>query len=121
MKIQCTSPGQGNIRVIANDVPSHSDPALGLMFHGDLSEEQGVWLDMDKQTRFFSAIHMMFVFFPISVFWLDRQGIVVDKTLARPFVPFYMPRRPARYIVELHASRLSMADVGDHLARAAAG
>jgi uncharacterized protein len=118
LQIQCTSPGQANIRVIADDIPSQADPGLGLMFHRALFEGQGVWLDMDKQTRFFSAIHMLFVFFPIAVFWLDRKGIVVDKVLAHPFMPFYMPRRPARYVVELHASRLPMADVGDRLERA---
>jgi uncharacterized membrane protein (UPF0127 family) len=49
------------------------------------------------------------------VFWLDRKGIVVDKRMAHPFVPFYMPRKPAQYVVELHASRFPMASVGDHL------
>jgi uncharacterized membrane protein (UPF0127 family) len=90
------------------------------MFHPALSEQQGMWLDMDKQTRFFSAIHMLFVFFPVAVFWLDRKGIVVDKRMAYPFVPFYMPRKPARYVVELHASRFPTASVGDHLALVAA-
>jgi uncharacterized membrane protein (UPF0127 family) len=118
VQIQCSSPGQPGFRVISADVPSTADPLLGLMFHRALSEQQGVWLDMDRQTRFGSAIHMLFVFFPIAVFWLDRQGNVVDKTLAHPLIPFYMPRRPARYVVELHASRLPMADVGDRLERA---
>jgi uncharacterized membrane protein (UPF0127 family) len=101
--------------VIAHAVEYHADRGLGLMFRHQLSVEQGVRLDMDCTTRFFSAIHMLFVFFPIAVFWLDRSGVVVDKTLARPFHPFYIPRQPARFVLELHSCKLDSADRGDQL------
>jgi len=114
-RILCWTSGTNSPLVLADDIPAHTDSFIGLMFHRPLSEQQGVWLDMGLTSRFGSAIHMLFVFFPIAVFWLDRRGAVVDKALARPFRLFYMAHRAARYVVELHPSRLPMAGVGDRL------
>jgi hypothetical protein len=101
--------------VLAEAILPHADRGRGMMFRRTLGEEQGIWMDMDCTSRFLSSIHMFFVFFPLSIFWLDRNGTVVDKVLAHPFHPFYMPRKPARFILELHASKLELADVGDTL------
>jgi uncharacterized membrane protein (UPF0127 family) len=62
-----------------------------------------------------AAIHMLFVFFPIAVVWLDRDRRVVDKVLARPFRPYYAPSGPAQYYVEGHPSLLDRVNVGDQL------
>lgn len=62
-----------------------------------------------------TAIHMLFVFFPIAVVWLDRDRRVVDKVLARPFRPYYAPHRPARYYLEGHPSLLKRVNIGDQL------
>jgi uncharacterized membrane protein (UPF0127 family) len=101
--------------VLAKDLLPQVDRARGLMFRRRLGIEQGIWMDMDCTTRALSSIHMVFVFFPISVFWLDRNGIIVDKKLARPFRFFYLPRRPARFVLELHASKFDCARIGDAL------
>lgn len=62
-----------------------------------------------------ATIHMLFVFFPIAVLWLDGERRVVDSALARPFRPYYAPRKPARYYVEGHPSLLERVRVGDRL------
>lgn len=62
-----------------------------------------------------ATIHMLFVFFPIAVLWLDGERRVVDRALARPFRPYYAPRRPAQYYVEGHPSLLERVRVGDRL------
>ena len=62
-----------------------------------------------------TAIHMLFVFFPIAVVWLDRERRVVDKVLALPFRPYYAPSRPAQYYVEGHPGLLDRVNVGDQL------
>lgn len=62
-----------------------------------------------------TAIHMLFVFFPIAVVWLDRDRRVVDKTLARPFRPYYAPKSPAQFYVEGHSSLLDHVSLGDQL------
>lgn len=71
---------------------------------------------MEKQeSRLNTAIHMLFVFFELGVLWVNDQGIVVDKVLARPWRLSYTPRVPARYVIEAEPSILDMVDVGDHV------
>lgn len=62
-----------------------------------------------------STIHMLGVFFPIAVLWLDEQKRVVDAKLARPFRPYYAPRRPAQHFVEGAPHLLDQVHVGDEL------
>ena len=62
-------------------------------------------------------LHMLFVFFPIDVLWIDAGWKVVDiKEGFRPF-SFYSPSREARYVLELEcgAVRRSRTQVGDLL------
>jgi hypothetical protein len=62
-----------------------------------------------------TTIHMLFVFFPIAVVWLDGDRRVVDTALAQPFRPYYAPARPARYYLEGHPSLLDRVRPGDQL------
>jgi uncharacterized membrane protein (UPF0127 family) len=67
-----------------------------------------------------ASIHMFFVFFPISVLWLDAQRRVVDRSLAKPFRPYYAPRKAALYTVEADPGLLCHSEgprvrVGDQL------
>ncbi len=94
---------------------------MGLMLRRRLGEEQGALLVMTTTSRIDSAIHMLFVFFPLAVFWLDEEGRVISRCIARPWRPFYMPQRPARYVLELAAPRFDTAVEGDRLGLEAAG
>jgi uncharacterized membrane protein (UPF0127 family) len=58
---------------------------------------------------------MFFVFFPIAAIWLDRNGQVVDAQLARPFRPLYIPRAPARDVLEGAPALLEQVQIGDQL------
>ncbi len=87
----------------------------GLMFRRALAEDE-VYLFVERREGVAqTAIHMFFVFFPIAVVWLDRDRRVVDKVLARPFRPYYAPRRAAQYYVEGHPSLLERVETGDQL------
>lgn len=45
-------------------------------------------------------LHMMFVFFPIDVYFLDKEFRIVElKENFRPFT-FYSPKTRARYVLE---------------------
>ncbi len=78
--------------------------------------EDAVWLFvLPRASRLDAAIHMFFVFTPLGVLWLDDDGTVVDRRLARPWRPAYLPRRPARYIVEGSPELLQAVEVGDRL------
>lgn len=90
--------------------------ARGLMFRRALGEGEALWFRLDRPGRWTAAIHMFFVFFPIGVVWLDREGRVVDQALARPFRPWYAPVQAAAAFVEGPPSILEGCRVGDLLA-----
>jgi uncharacterized membrane protein (UPF0127 family) len=87
----------------------------GLMFRRALAEDEVYLFVEGRESVAQAAIHMLFVFFPIAVVWLDRGRCVVDKVLARPFRPYYAPRQPAQYYVEGHPSLLDRVRIGDQL------
>ncbi|MGQ9919580.1 MAG: DUF192 domain-containing protein [Bryobacteraceae bacterium] len=87
----------------------------GLMFRRPLDEDEVYLFILPQESRLEAAIHMFFVFFPIAVVWLDGEHRVVDKALARPWRPFYAPRRPARYFLEGHPALLEQVAVGDEI------
>jgi uncharacterized membrane protein (UPF0127 family) len=87
----------------------------GLTWRASLPPGEGLVLDERADSRTATAIHMLFVFFPIAVLWLDSTGRVVDTRLALPWRPAYVPRAPARYIVEALPTLLSKAAIGDEL------
>jgi len=87
----------------------------GLMFRRQLGVDQGLLLMGHTENRAEAAIHMFFVFFSIGVVWLDRENRVIDQVVARPFRPYYAPRRPAIGILECHPTCLGQVDVGDRL------
>ena len=90
----------------------------GLMFTRELAPSGGIIMDEKAPSRMNAAIHMLFMNYPIAVLWLDPDLVVVDKVLAKRWALAYVPKKPARYVVELHASRLADYAVGDQLALA---
>lgn len=88
---------------------------LGLMFRPPLKEHEAYIFVEGRESRSLTTIHMLFVFFPLAVIWLDSTKRVVDTALARPFYPYYAPGLPAQYYVECHPASLDRVDVGDRL------
>ena len=88
---------------------------IGLMFSRKLKSDHGIILVENNETRINTAIHMMFMDYDITVLWLDKQMVVIDKVLAKKWVPFYFPKKPAQYVVELHQSKFSEYSIGDQL------
>jgi len=87
----------------------------GLTFRRSLGDEEGLLLVGNRESRADTAIHMFFVFFPIAAIWLDQNGHAVDAKLARPFRPLYVPRVPARDVLEGPPTLLERVRVGDRL------
>jgi uncharacterized membrane protein (UPF0127 family) len=88
----------------------------GLMFRRELDTGRGLLLAEAAESTFNAGIHMLFMNFDIGVAWLDSQLIVVDVRWARKWGGFLLPHKPARYVLEFHASRLEDFRVGDDLA-----
>lgn len=87
----------------------------GLMFRRALPAGSGLLLVEGQSSRANTAVHMMFMSFPIAVIWLDDDFRVVDKRYAAPWRPFYVPSQPARYTLEANAELLECVEVGDEL------
>ena len=87
----------------------------GLTFRRSLTPQDGMVLVNAKDDRLNSAIHMFFVFFDLAVIWVNDQGVVVDKVLAKPWRPHYGAQTPARYVIEGHPVILDQVQIGDTL------
>lgn len=83
------------------------------MFRPAMNEGEGVLLVGDRDSRMDAAIHMLFVAFDLAVFWINADSEVVDKIVAKSWSPAYVPRRAARYILELHPRRYESFQIGD--------
>ena len=88
----------------------------GLMFRSELPHNEGLLLVEARDSRLDTSIHMLFVYMDLAVIWINSEFTVVDSVLARSWRPAYAPRQPARYILEIHPSRLSEFKIGDHVA-----
>jgi len=87
----------------------------GLMFRRRLRPAEALLFVEAHESRTATAIHMFFVFCSIGVVWLNADGIIVDKVLAKPFRPYYAPRLPARYYLEAASEVLEWVVVGERL------
>lgn len=87
----------------------------GFTWRRTLAPDEGLILVEKKDSRVNTAIHMFFVFFDLGVVWINGEGRVVDKVLARPWRPSYAPREAARYVLETHPDLLQKIEIGDHI------
>lgn len=81
---------------------SFGDRFRGLMFRSSISPDEGLLLVGGRDSRLDASIHMLFVPFGLAVIWLNSEMKVVDRKLARPWHPAYIPSQPARYVLEVH-------------------
>lgn len=78
--------------------------ATGLMFKKELVDEAYVFA-FDSNQKI--PIHMLFVFFPIDVLWINSDHEIVDlKKNIMPFTPSVFHKGRAKYLVELPAGTI---------------
>jgi uncharacterized membrane protein (UPF0127 family) len=87
----------------------------GLMFHSSLPQAEGLLLVEARDSRIDTSIHMLFVYMDLAVIWINSAYTVVDTVLARSWRPAYAPHQAARYILEIHPSRLKEFTIGDQV------
>ena len=85
----------------------------GFTLHSRLARDEGLLLVGTRDSRLDSSIHMLFVFFDLTVVWINADMQVVDKVLARSWRPAYFSKRPAKYVLEVHPDRWEDYEVGD--------
>lgn len=114
-RIQIVKEAAGGERVlIARRCRSFGCRLRGLTFRRGLPAGEGLLLEEARQSRWGTSIHMLAVFFSLGVAWLDRERVVVDLRRAEPW-RFYVPRRPAKYVLEGPVEMLESLAVGDQL------
>ncbi len=87
----------------------------GLMFRRSIPDGWGLLLVQGRDSRIDAAIHMLAMWIDLGVVWINAQGQVVDKCLARRWRPAYVPKSPARYILEMNVAHLGDFSVGDRI------
>lgn len=85
----------------------------GLMFARSLPENNGLLLVQNSDNRVDTAITMSFMWMDLAVIWINSSFIVVDKVLARRWKLMYIPKRPAKYMLEAAVSHLGDFNIGD--------
>ena len=91
--------------------------ARGLMFTMPLKKGRALILEADEEGILSTTIHMLFVFFPIDVIWVNLEQKVVDvKKSVMPFTPWLSPKNPAKYVIELPMTMSRHIKIGDSIA-----
>jgi len=79
--------------------------ALGLMFRKD----KKAVIELPVESRALASIHTYFMRYAIDVAWLDRNRIVVDtRKNVRPFRHIVIPKKKAKYIIEMPVGRFEI-------------
>jgi uncharacterized membrane protein (UPF0127 family) len=77
---------------------------VGVMFRRSLPSGFAMIFDMGREMRGNIAIHMVFVFVSIDVIYLDGKRTIVDiKHGLRPWIGLAVPKKAARYAIEMPA------------------
>lgn len=88
----------------------------GLTFRQKLRPGEGLLLVEGRESQVSTAIHMLAVFTPLGVAWLDSERRVVHLALAKPWRLSYASPQAAKYVLEGPPSMLESLQVGDQLA-----
>jgi uncharacterized membrane protein (UPF0127 family) len=87
----------------------------GVSFRKQLPLDEGLLLVYNREGRINTGIHMLGVFMDLTIVWINSLNNIVDVRLARSWRPLYIPKKPARNVLELHSSRLNEFHIGDAL------
>ena len=87
----------------------------GLMFTKSLPERQGLVLVQSTDSRLNSSIHMMFMWMDLAVIWINKDYQVVDTVLAKRWKFAYLPKQPAKYVLETAVINLGDFNIGDRV------
>jgi uncharacterized membrane protein (UPF0127 family) len=87
----------------------------GLMFEEEKQFDYALVFDFPNESKIGTSLHMIFVFFPIDVLFLNSKKEVVDKTTMTPFQPNYTPKKAAKYVIEMPNGKNKKVKIGDKI------
>ncbi len=95
---------------------AHWQKMKGLMFEDPARFNYALVFCLKRESISNAAIHMLFVFFPIDVVYLNKDKKVVD--IAKNVPPFslgYVPKKPSKFFVELPVGKSKGIKFGNKL------
>ncbi|MAG21831.1 MAG: hypothetical protein CL943_00805 [Candidatus Diapherotrites archaeon] len=88
----------------------------GLMFENQQQFDYALVFPLPRESIAMATIHMLFVFFPIDVVYLDKNKKVVDIVQnLQPFTPSCSPKKPSKFFIELPVGKSKGISIGDEL------
>jgi uncharacterized membrane protein (UPF0127 family) len=76
----------------------------GLMFARKVEDRALIMVFGEEQIV---PLHMMFVFFPLDILFLDKSKKVVEMARdAKPFISSILPKNKAMYVIELSSGTI---------------
>ncbi len=100
-----------NVRFAKNTL----ERTKGLMFEEKKKFNYALVFEFPIESKIGTSLHMLFVFFPIDVLFLDKNQKVVDKITLQPFIPNYTPKKAAKYVIELPKGKTSGVKLGQKI------
>lgn len=97
---------------------THWERTKGLMFR-NIENKEGLFFVFPDEKKW--SIWMPFVPQDLAVFWLDGEGVVVDKKIARkvslnPLTwKTYNPEEECKYVLECDKNKIDKLKVGERL------
>ena len=100
-----------NVRFAKNTL----ERTKGLMFEEKKNFNYALVFEFPIESKIGTSLHMLFVFFPIDVLFLDKNQKVVDKVTLQPFIPNYTPKKAAKYVIELPKGKTKAVKLGQKI------
>ena len=88
---------------------------IGFQFRRKLKPGESLILVYHKDSISSTSIHMFFVFTPLTVVWINRQGRVTSIQLAQPWRPYYASPEPASYVLETSPELIDLFQLEDEI------
>ena len=87
----------------------------GLMFEDKKKFDYALVFEFPRESKIGTSLHMIFVFFPIDVLFLDKDKVVVDKVTLPPFQTNYTPKKKAKYVIEMPEGKAKKIRIGSKI------
>jgi len=85
------------------------------MFQPPLAAGEGLLLVQGRESRAEAAIHMLFMRTDLTAVWTNADYEVVDVQIAHRWHPLVIPKKPAKYVLEIAPERFTEFEIGDRL------
>jgi uncharacterized membrane protein (UPF0127 family) len=88
---------------------------VGYQFRRRIRQGEGLILVHNSESIKGSSIHMLFVFTPLTVIWINNSGRVTSVQLTKPWSLYNASPEPSSLVMETSPDLFDRVSVGDEL------